>query len=88
MGTFILIILAVLVIMVFINFQKQKQFSRELRARMWLLESAGIGIGYAEQRKFHNRISYGAEYKTKDKLRLYYFPTISGTHWCRIPRVS
>ncbi|MFN3298864.1 MAG: ATP-binding protein [Sediminibacterium sp.] len=67
-GTFILIILAVLVIMVFINYQKQKHFSRELRAKNILIEAQIEEMGALNKEiSFQNRM-LEADNKTKDKL--------------------
>jgi len=67
-GTFILIILAVLVIMVFINYQKQKHFSRELRAKNILIEAQIEEMGALNKEiSLQNRM-LEADNKTKDKL--------------------
>jgi len=67
-GTFILIILAVLVIMVFINFQKQKQFSRELRAKNVVIEAQVSELGTLNKEISQQNILLEADNKTKDKL--------------------
>lgn len=67
-GTFILIILAVLVIMVFINFQKQKQFSRELRAKNVVIEAQVTELGTLNKEISQQNILLEADNKTKDKL--------------------
>lgn len=67
-GTFILIILAVLVIMVFINFQKQKQFSRELRAKNVVIEAQVSELGALNKEISQQNILLEADNKTKDKL--------------------
>lgn len=67
-GTFVLIILAVLVVMVFINYQKQKHFSRELRAKNILIEAQIEEMGTLNKEiSFQNRM-LEADNKTKDKL--------------------
>lgn len=67
-ATFILIILAVLVIMVFINFQKQKQFSRELRAKNVVIEAQVSELGTLNKEISQQNILLEADNKTKDKL--------------------
>ncbi|TAF53134.1 MAG: sensor histidine kinase [Sphingobacteriia bacterium] len=59
-GTFILIILAVLVVMVFINYQKQKHLGRELRAKNILIEKqvAELEIDNATKSKLLSIISH------------------------------
>lgn len=67
-GTFILIILAVLVIMVFINFQKQKLFGRELRAKNILIEAQVSELGTLNKEISQQNIMLEEDNKTKDKL--------------------
>ncbi|MFY8025611.1 MAG: tetratricopeptide repeat-containing sensor histidine kinase [Sediminibacterium sp.] len=67
-GTFILIILAVLVVMVFINYQKQKHFSRELRAKNILIEAQIEEMGTLNKEISHQNRMLEADNKTKDKL--------------------
>ncbi len=67
-GTFILIILAVLVVMVFINFQKQKQFSRELRAKNILIEAQIAELGALNKEISLQNKQLESDNKTKDKL--------------------
>lgn len=67
-GTFILIILAVLVVMVFINFQKQKQYSRELRAKNILIEAQVAELGTLNKEISQQNIQLESDNKTKDKL--------------------
>jgi signal transduction histidine kinase len=67
-GTFILIILAVLVIMVFINFQKQKLFGRELRAKNTLIEAQVSELGTLNKEISQQNILLEEDNKTKDKL--------------------
>jgi signal transduction histidine kinase/Tfp pilus assembly protein PilF len=67
-GTFILIILAVLVIMVFINFQKQKLFGRELRAKNILIEAQVSELGTLNKEISQQNILLEEDNKTKDKL--------------------
>ncbi|MEI6264527.1 MAG: tetratricopeptide repeat-containing sensor histidine kinase [Sphingobacteriia bacterium] len=67
-GTFILIILAVLVIMVFINFQKQKLFGRELRAKNILIEAQISELGTLNKEISQQNIMLEDDNKTKDKL--------------------
>jgi len=67
-GTFILIILAVLVVMVFINFQKQKQYSRELRAKNILIEAQVAELGALNKEISQQNIQLESDNKTKDKL--------------------
>ena len=67
-GTFILIILAVLVIMVFINFQKQKLFGRELRAKNILIEAQVSELGTLNKEISQQNIMLEVDNKTKDKL--------------------
>ncbi|KAF0235864.1 MAG: integral membrane sensor signal transduction histidine, partial [Chitinophagaceae bacterium] len=65
---FILIILAVLVVMVFINFQKQKQYSRELRAKNTLIEAQVAELGTLNKEISQQNIQLESDNKTKDKL--------------------
>lgn len=67
-GTFILIILAVLVVMVFINYQKQKHFSRELRAKNILIEAQIEEMGTLNKEISYQNRMLEADNKTKDKL--------------------
>ena len=67
-GTFILIILAVLVVMVFINFQKQKLFGRELRAKNILIEAQVSELGTLNNEISQQNIMLEEDNKTKDKL--------------------
>lgn len=67
-GTFILIILAVLVVMVFINYQKQKHFSRELRAKNILIEAQIEEMGTLNKEISQQNRMLEADNKTKDKL--------------------
>lgn len=67
-GTFILIILAVLVVMVFINFQKQKLFGRELRAKNILIEAQVSELGTLNKEISQQNIMLEEDNKTKDKL--------------------
>ncbi len=67
-GTFILIILAVLVVMVFINFQKQKLFGRELRAKNILIEAQISELGTLNKEISQQNIMLEDDNKTKDKL--------------------
>ncbi len=67
-GTFILIILAVLVIMVFINFQKQKLFGRELRAKNILIEAQVSELGTLNKEISQQNILLEEDNKTKAKL--------------------
>lgn len=67
-GTFILIVMAVLVMMVFINFQKQKQFGRELRAKNVLIEAQVTELGALNEEISEQNILLEADNKTKDKL--------------------
>lgn len=67
-GTFILIILAVLVVMVFINYQKQKHFSRELRAKNILIEAQIVEMGTLNKEISEQNKLLETDNKTKDKL--------------------
>ena len=67
-GTFILIILAVLVVMVFINYQEQKHFSRELRAKNILIEAQIEEMGTLNKEISQQNRMLEADNKTKDKL--------------------
>ena len=67
-GTFIMIILAVLVIMVFLSFQKQKQLGRELRAKNVLIEAQVSELGTLNKEISEQNILLEIDNKTKDKL--------------------
>lgn len=67
-GTFILIILAALMIAVFLSFQKQKQLGRELRAKNGLIEDQVIELGTLNKEISEQNILLESDNKTKDKL--------------------
>lgn len=67
-GTFILIILAALMIAVFLSFQKQKQLGRELRAKNGLIEDQVIELGTLNKEISEQNILLEIDNKTKDKL--------------------
>lgn len=67
-GTFILIILAALVIIVFLSFQKQKQLSTELRAKNSLIEEQIVELGMLNKEISEQNILLEIDNKTKDKL--------------------
>jgi len=67
-GTFIMIVLASLVIMVFLSFQRQKQLGRELRFKNVLIEAQVKELGALNKEISEQNILLEIDNKTKDKL--------------------
>ncbi len=67
-GTFILIVFAALVIMVFLSFQSQKQLGRELKAKNVLIETQVFELGTLNKESSEQNILLEIDNKTKDKL--------------------
>jgi len=67
-GTFIMIVLAALVILVFLSFQRQKQLGRELRVKNVLIEAQVTELGTLNKEISEQNILLEIDNKTKDKL--------------------